>query len=60
MSKATGDGLIAPFGRLEVAEPDEPRLATGPPPYLPSHWTLHAVAVPETWFATLAIWHAPE
>ena len=60
MSKATGDGLIAPFSRLEVTQPDIPRLADGPPPYLPEHWTLHAVSVPTTWFATVAIWHPPE
>lgn len=56
MSKATGDALIAPFGRIEVAQPDHPRLAVGPPPYLPAQWTLHAVAVPATWLATVAIW----
>ena len=60
MSKATGDGLIAPFGRVEVAQPDNPRLADGPPPYLPIRWTLHAIAVPATWFATVAIWDAQE
>ena len=60
MSKATGDGLIAPFGRLEVTAPDDPRLADGPSPYLPAHWTLRAVAVPATWCATVAIWHPPE
>ena len=60
MSKATGDGLIAPFGRLEVVQPDNPRLAAGPPPYLPARWTLHAAGVPATWFATVAIWRAPE
>ena len=60
MSKATGDGLIAPFGRLEVVDPEHPRLAGGPPPYLPDRWTLHAVAVPAAWFASVAIWRAPE
>jgi 4'-phosphopantetheinyl transferase len=60
MSKATGDGLIAPFGRLDVAQLEDPRLASGPPPYVPDRWTLHAVAVPAPWFATVAIWHAPE
>ena len=56
MSKATGDALIAPFGRIEVASLDDPRLVNGPPPYLPAQWTLHAVAVPATWLATVAIW----
>jgi len=60
MSKATGDGLIAPFGHLEVSHPDRPRLVGGPPPYLPDRWTLHSVAVPPTWFASVAIWRPPE
>ncbi len=42
MSKATGDGLIAPFGQLEVQLGDPPRLMDGPPPNKPSAWQLHA------------------
>jgi len=57
MSKATGDGIIAPFGRLEVELGDPPRLRAGPPPYAPADWSLHAAAVPAEWFATVAIWH---
>ena len=60
MSKATGDALIAPFGRIEVTQPDDPRLADGPPPYLPAQWTLHAVAIPGEWLATVALWTPPE
>ncbi len=56
MSKATGDGLIAPFGRLDVELSEAPRLVDGPAPYLPSQWTLHRVAVPAAWAATIAIW----
>jgi hypothetical protein len=59
MSKATGDGLIAPFGRLDVALSDAPRLLDGPPPYVAAHWTLHHAAVPAAWIATIAIWHRP-
>ena len=57
MSKATGDGIIAPFGRLEVELADAPRLRAGPPPYVPADWSLHAAEVPAEWFATVAIWH---
>jgi len=56
MSKATGDGLAAPFRRLDVELADGPRLAGGPPPYTPEDWSLHAAAVPDGWYATLAIW----
>ena len=59
MSKATGDGLIAPFGQLEVRLGDSPCLIAGPPPYLPQHWSLHPADVPEGWFATLAVWRRP-
>jgi 4'-phosphopantetheinyl transferase len=56
MSKATGDGLIAPFGRLEVALSDPPRLVDGPSPYNPAQWTLRHAATPAAWDATVAIW----
>ena len=56
MSKATGDGLIAPFGRLDLELSETPRLVGGPAPYSPSQWTLHRVPVPATWAATIAIW----
>jgi 4'-phosphopantetheinyl transferase len=59
MSKATGDGLIAPFGRLDVALSENPRLVDGPPPYIPAHWALHPAAVPAAWVATIAIWQQP-
>ena len=57
MSKATGDGIIAPFGRLEVELADPPRLRAGPPPYVPDDWSLIDAAIPGQWFATVAIWH---
>jgi 4'-phosphopantetheinyl transferase len=56
MSKATGDGLIAPFGRIELAAGDPPRLVSGPPPYVPEHWRLRELSVPLAYFAALAIW----
>jgi 4'-phosphopantetheinyl transferase len=59
MSKATGDGLIAPFGRLVVELSETPWLVDGPPPYTPSQWTLHRIPVPAAWAATIAIWRRP-
>jgi hypothetical protein len=56
MSKATGEGLLAPFRRLDVGLLDPPRLLDGPPPYRPGRWTLHQPAVPDGWLATVAIW----
>jgi 4'-phosphopantetheinyl transferase len=57
MSKATGDGIIAPFAHLEVELSSPPRLLAGPPPYAPADWSLHPAAVPAEWFATVAIWN---
>ena len=56
MSKATGDGLIAPFRQVGVGLADPPRLIAGPPPYVPEAWQLHAVRVPNGYFAALAVW----
>jgi len=56
MSKATGDGLIAPFRHLEVDLQAAPRLVAGPPPYRPAAWTLLAATVPAGHLATVALW----
>jgi 4'-phosphopantetheinyl transferase len=56
MSKATGDGIAAPFGRLDVEIAQPPRLVDGPPPYLPGHWSLSYAEVPDEWLVTVAIW----
>lgn len=56
MSKATGDGLSAPFRHLEVRLVDGIELARGPAPYEPARWQLHAIAAPEGYLATLALW----
>ena len=56
MSKATGDGLIAPFAQLDVETSAALSLLDGPAPYLPETWRLHAIAVPEGFLATLALW----
>jgi len=56
MSKATGDGLSAPFRRLDVRLEDAMALVDGPAPYEPTRWRLHAVAVGDGYLATLALW----
>ncbi len=58
MSKATGDGLAAPFRLLEVRLADTIELAAGPDPYRPAHWQLASVAVPAGYLGTLALWSA--
>lgn len=60
MSKATGDALSAPFGRIEVELAPSPRLAAGPAPYTPADWSLHSIEVPDDHFATVALWHRPD
>lgn len=56
MSKATGDGLAAPFRRIEVALADSIALGSGPDPYRPEHWQLARVEVPVGLLATVALW----
>ncbi len=56
MSKATGDALSAPFGRLDVDIATAPALRNGPPPYTPDRWSLHDVAAGDDLIATLALW----
>lgn len=57
MSKATGDGLIAPFRKLDVDLDPAPRLVDGPPPsYVPSSWRLYAAPVPADCLGALALW----
>jgi 4'-phosphopantetheinyl transferase len=58
MSKATGDALSAPFGRIDVSLEHGPALRAGPPPYRSEDWTLHALDVPAELVATLAVWHS--
>jgi len=56
MSKATGDGLSAPFRHLEVELAETIELVHGPAPYDPSRWRLHAVEAPAGFVATVALW----
>jgi 4'-phosphopantetheinyl transferase len=59
MSKATGDGLAAPFRRLEVTLDQTMELVAGPVPYAPGRWRLHAADVPDGFLGTVALWAAP-
>ena len=56
MSKATADGLAAPFGRLHVALGEPPRLLAGPAPYIAPHWRLFSPTLGTDWLATIALW----
>ena len=56
MSKATGDGLLAPFRHIDVDLAGMPRLVDGPAPYRPPAWRLIAAPVPADHFATVALW----
>ena len=56
MSKATGEGLSAPFRQIEVALGPRIELACGPDPYRPERWELASVEVPAGLLATVALW----
>lgn len=58
MSKATGDGISAPFRNMEVSLGDSIELVRGAAPYDPERWRLYAVDVPSAYFGTLAVWNA--
>jgi 4'-phosphopantetheinyl transferase len=58
MSKATGDGLSAPFRRLEVQLGKRIELRAGPAPYDPARWRLYAVDVVDGYLGTAALWVA--
>ncbi|HSS70056.1 MAG TPA: 4'-phosphopantetheinyl transferase superfamily protein [Casimicrobiaceae bacterium] len=55
LSKATGDGLSAPFREMEITLGENIALARGPKPYDPSRWRLHGTDVPDGYVATLAL-----
>ncbi|MDQ6619791.1 MAG: 4'-phosphopantetheinyl transferase superfamily protein [Pseudomonadota bacterium] len=55
MSKATGDGLAAPFARMSVEGTLAPRVLAGPGLYDPAHWTLHRVPIRSDLVLTLSI-----
>ena len=56
MSKATGDGISAPFGEIGIDRPDRLVVVEGSGPYAPARWTLHPVDVAQDLLATVAIW----
>ncbi|HTS24065.1 MAG TPA: 4'-phosphopantetheinyl transferase superfamily protein [Casimicrobiaceae bacterium] len=56
MSKATGDGLSAPFRHLDVRLDDAIELLVGPAPYERAQWRLCAVKVPAEFIGTVALW----
>ena len=58
MSKATGDGISAPFGEIGIDRPGRLVVVEGDGPYDPARWTLHAVDVAHELLATVAIWFA--
>lgn len=58
MSKATGDGIGAPFGKIAVDAFDPPRVIDGPGAYAPAQWQLHRVPVDPLHIVTVAVHHA--
>jgi len=56
MSKATGDGLSAPFRHLEVKLDDTIELLGGPAPYERANWRLYPVNVPTEFIGAIALW----
>ena len=60
MSKATGDALQAPFGKIDVTTDDGLHLRSGPPPYTPEHWHLFAADAGDDLLATVAVWQAAQ
>jgi 4'-phosphopantetheinyl transferase len=56
MSKATGDGLGAPFDTIGIDAPTRLAVVEGDGPYAPGRWTLHAVDPAAELFATVALW----
>ena len=58
MSKATGDGLAAPFGAFSVEPGAFPQVLDGPDPYTPGRWRLYRVPMPGAFVVTLAVWQS--
>ena len=59
MSKATGEALSAPFGRIDVDVSTGRTLRAGAGVYDPEWWALHAAGVPHDYIATVALWRRP-
>ena len=58
MSKATGDGLSAPFREIGIDTTAGLVVKEGPEPYAPHRWALHPVPVSDDLYATVALWSA--
>ncbi len=58
MSKATGDGLVAPFRAIAVEPGAFPQVLEGPDPYTPDRWRLYRVPMPGAFVLTLALWQS--
>ncbi|MBK6395887.1 MAG: 4'-phosphopantetheinyl transferase superfamily protein [Betaproteobacteria bacterium] len=58
MSKATGDGLSAPFREIGIDTTAGLVVTEGPEPYAPHRWALHPVPVSDDLYATVALWSA--
>jgi 4'-phosphopantetheinyl transferase len=56
MSKATGDALSAPFREIALEPAPVPRLVSGPEPYTPDRWTLHAIPMSGGFIAAVALY----
>ena len=56
MSKATGEGLSAPFDSLGIDTRQGLAVVEGTGMYAPAHWTLHPVRIDDELLATVAIW----
>ena len=58
MSKATGDGISAPFDAIGIERADRLVVVEGRESYDPSRWTLRAIDIDPELYATVAIWSA--
>ena len=58
LSKATGDGVRAPFGRMDIAIEPVYRLVNGPSPYDSDRFTLVRLDAPAGFIAALALWRS--
>lgn len=58
MSKATGDGLSAPFDTIGIAAPTRLEVVEGGGAYAAERWTLRPVDVRDGLIATVALWRA--
>ena len=55
MSKATGDGIGAPFGKITVDPFDPPRVIDGPGAYAAARWQLHRIEIDPEHVTTVAV-----